>query len=173
MVFGVCLRQPLPQFRSDRGHVGTAGKIGPLMRILAHVVEFLAAVGITDVVPAFGTNGMIEPVRVRRMGDQRGIRPHGFGVAHQRGDAAALYLFVPRQAAELDQSGIHVEQAHRTIAGGDCRVPGLVAEFLRNVNDERCAGGLLPECGLGKFLFADAKRSKRIPPEFLAIGKLF
>ena len=55
----VDLRQPLAVLRDDRGELGPAGQVRPLVRIVLHVVQFLAAVGVVDVAPTLAADAVV------------------------------------------------------------------------------------------------------------------
>lgn len=55
----VDLRQPMGEFAPGGGMGRVSGQVVPLMGVRSQIVEFLGAVGITDVTPPFGTDAVI------------------------------------------------------------------------------------------------------------------
>ncbi len=88
--------------------VVVSGEVVPLVGIIRDVVEFFIAVGVAEVAPVAGGEGVVAGVERRQhgaVGFQIGIREPGC----ERGAAEALF---GRQAAEFDERGIQIDEAH-------------------------------------------------------------
>ena len=75
-----------------RGVFGFAGEVGPLVGIVAHVVEFLAAVGVVDVAPAFAADAVVALV----VAGDGGALALGGGVLELRDEAEAFEIAARR-----------------------------------------------------------------------------
>ncbi len=99
----------LAEFGLDLGVFGLGGEVRPFVFVVAVVVELLAAVGVTDVAPAVGADGVV----VLTEGRDRRVRPCGFRICQQRADVES---FDPRRlwhAGERTKRGIDAHEIHR------------------------------------------------------------
>ena len=63
-------RQPFPVFGDDTSALGIGGEVRPFIGIPFEVVEFLAAIGVTDIAPALAADTMVSLVMT---GDSRAV----------------------------------------------------------------------------------------------------
>ena len=127
--------QRLREFRFHGGEVRLGREIGPLVRVVRMIVEFFAAVGITDVTPALAAHRVIAlPV-----GRQHGPVPRALRFPQERHQALAVERGHGRQAAEFIERGKQIDQADRP--GG----AGLGAGDAGRHHEKRDARGALPK----------------------------
>lgn len=87
--------------------LGLLRQVGEFIGIVAVIVEFLRAVGVADVAPVFGSDGVVLVVAGRDDGglawSQRGIE---LGL-----EAESFEMLVFGNTAEVDKGGVDVEEA--------------------------------------------------------------
>ena len=105
----VDLGQPTAVFLQHGRLSRVAGEIDPFMRVDQMVIQFLAAIGVPNVPPAFATNRVI-PLIVR--GD-RGPRAGCGCLTQLRAQADPLQIVTWRKPTQFDQRGIDIEQLGR------------------------------------------------------------
>ena len=71
------LGQPAAVFGKEGGGGGPGGEVGPLVRVIAEIVEFFAAVGVADVAVVFAADAVVALI----VGGDRGAFARGGGVA--------------------------------------------------------------------------------------------
>lgn len=111
---GVGLWERLGKIGLGCGKFGVRGEVVPFVGGGVVVVEFLGAVGVTDVTPAFGAERVIS----LSMRGERGTSPVACGVFQRRGDAGALERVDGGQSAEFVQRGKEVDGADRSGRAG-------------------------------------------------------
>ena len=92
--------------------MGIFGEVGPLVGVLLHVVEFLAAVGIADVAPVVGADGVIALI----VGGDGGPLAGCAGILELGHEAVAFEVGARGHLGEREQRGKNVEQLHRAVA---------------------------------------------------------
>ena len=98
--------EPEPVVGDDRGMRGGADEIGPFVGIGLVVVEFFSAVGVADIAPALGPNGVVALV----MAGDGGPTPRRIGTFELGNEAETFEIGAGRESSELDEGGIEVEQ---------------------------------------------------------------
>jgi len=113
--------QPLRQVRFHGRELRLAGQVGPLVWIVLVIVEFLAAIGITDITPAFGAHGMVAST----MRGESGLVPGALGIIQQRHEAHAVKIRHRRQLAEFVERGNRsMKPTGRVVRDSACVIPG-------------------------------------------------
>ena len=119
---GLCFmrRQPSGVFALDLREPRVVRQVLPFVGIVAVVVELLGAVGVADVPPALRTDRVASPI-VRRDGrpGARGVRVLELGTRLWPSRPCA-----GRQAAELDQGRVKVEQLRGAAQVAPAETPG-------------------------------------------------
>ena len=133
---------PLGEFGFQCPVFRIGGEILPVLGIDGLVVELFGAVAIADIAPAIRADGV---VALHEIDD--GGRALGGGIFQERAEAEAFELLAFGKAAEVDESGIDVEEADGLIPR-----PAMLTGSGTG-DDERDVGGALPESGLVPMLF--------------------
>jgi hypothetical protein len=120
----------------DGGEFLVVGEVCPLVGVFADVIEFFRCVFVADVTPVLVDDGVGSRAHVGKEDIAVG---GGFGTVQSSGYGGAFEAFHFWQDAEIDEGGIHVDEAD---GGVDVRVFGNA----RASPDEGDIGGALPEC---------------------------
>ena len=106
------LGQPLLVFFDNGSQFGSAGEVRPLVRIVLHIVAFLAAVGVADIPPALAPHAVIALVVTGHGGTFAGSG----GVLELGHEADPLDVGARRQSTQLHERWIEVEQLGGPVA---------------------------------------------------------
>lgn len=124
-----------------------SGQVVPLLTIGLQVIEFLRAIGVLDVSPAFTADSMIALIMTRDCRPRAG----GGGVTELRDEAEPFQILTSWQPGEVDERGIEVEQFCWLVAS-------LANGYARPGKDERHLGAPIPET-----VFADDRLLAQMP----------
>ncbi len=161
--------EPGREFGDHRRVLGRLGEIACLLRIAGEIEQLpaLAAFGPFHVAPAIGPHGVpIEGLRERRIADG------ATGCVEHRHQAQAIQRLARREAGQVGQRGIEVEQLHK-------RARLHAAGSPRSRNHEGHAGiplkkaRLLPESVIGQVIAMVAgEHHDRVVPEAEAVERV-
>src|ERR1039458_1435831 len=102
-----CPRQPARQLTLDARALHLRDQVGPFVGVGAVVIQFLRAVGVTDVAPSVGANAVVALV-VRRNRRSGALRRRVFQL---RQEAVTFESGPDRQVAEFDQGRVKIGRA--------------------------------------------------------------
>ena len=134
--------------------LGVGGEVGPFVFVVAVIIEFFGSVGVADVAPTIGADGVV----VLAKGGDADACPCGSGIGEQGLDVVAFEPSGFWQSGELAEGWIDAHEIDGTFADA--------AGFGDTGNDpnEGCASGFLPE---GEFspVFLLAEMPAVVAPE--------
>ncbi len=153
-VLGVGLWQPADEFLLCGVIRWDICQIVPLVQVFPHVVQLLASVAVTNVVVRLRTNRVVHTVPMRRMGNDRRIRPRDRGIAHQWRNASSVQIIPLGKSTKINECRVKINEtdganaARRSFRLSRIGVSAAVAgELARQMNDQwrSCRG--LPQRG--------------------------
>ena len=118
-------------------------EIGPFVGIFVVIVEFAGSVAILNKAPAF----RLDCVVLVTIGHHDGAFPFALRILQKREKTLSIEVLTSRQVAEIDESGIDIDQADGTLTE-----PAFRHSFGRG-NDQGRAGGYIPKGVLAPVLF--------------------
>lgn len=123
------------KFELELGMLWLAGKIGPLVIVVAMIVELLSAIFVADVAPAGRADGVV----VLSKGGDTGAAPARSWISQQGFDRVAFKPIGFWQGGKFTESWIHAHEIDGAFAD-----PAWPGDSWCDPNEGR-TGGLLPE----------------------------